>query len=122
MDYTIFCVLPDDKPAFPIEIRSTRTVGALRRAIKLEMAQTLHIVDAVDARDLLLYHINVKFDESGKQEHLEEVRKIFQDLSNREPLSYWQGLSKINDGFPEDMLHILVVHRPGEPLYSRACD
>ena len=120
MDYTIFCVLPDDKPAFPVEIQSTQTVGALRGAIKLEMARTLHTCDPVDARDLRLYHINVKFDESSKEEHLEEVRKIFLDLSNREPLREWHGLSKINDGFPEGVLHILVVPPPGESIYSRA--
>lgn len=71
------------------------------------------VLDAIAAREFLLYHINLEFGESEKQEHLEEVLKIYQDLSNREPLHEWLQLLNIDGGFPKGMLHILVMLPPG---------
>ena len=110
MDYTIFCTLPDGKPAFPVRILGTQTVAELKDEIKLKMKPVL---DAIAAREFLLYHINLEFGESEKQEHLEEVLKIYQDLSNREPLHEWLQLLNIDGGFPKGMLHILVMLPPG---------
>ena len=118
MLYTLLCLISDDDNIFPIEIDETELVGSLKLKIKKQNPQTLA---TIDARSLALYHINVKFDGTGPRKHLEEAQKIGQELGNRAPLEPWRKISRIGGGFPEDMLHILVVIPPGEPIHSRAC-
>lgn len=117
MLYTLLCFIYDDVNLFPIKIDDADPVGWLSQEIK-ENSQTLA---TVDARTLELYHINVRLDETGSQKHLKEAQKIGQDLGSRTPLEPWRELSSIGGGFPEGMLHILVVPPPGEPIHSRAC-
>ena len=76
----------------------------------------------VAAKMLNLYQLKgVAFDPSGT--HLEKVRKISEKLGDQDSpkLNEWLKISDIEGGFPQDMLHILVVPPAGESINSRAC-
>ena len=111
-------MLPDDKPAFSVKVPNTHTVDELKKEIRHSLTPEL---DPFHWRMLSLYHINVKFDESGDQGYLKTVRDIYQDLCNdnsgrRKPLDEWRELSTIEGGFPKSVLHIFVLPPPSESI------
>ena len=119
MDYTLFCVLPDGKPTFPVEIPNTRTVGQLKDAIKFKIPLSLN---AIEARDLTLYKIDL---DGSDMKYIEEVKNMVRKLGDLHPLNQLDLLDMV---FPEapnprdPKIHILVVPPPGEPgLWLTCC-
>jgi hypothetical protein len=83
---------------FPVEIATTRTVGALKDAIK-EKKQ--HAFQHVDADDLVLWRVFVP----DNQDLVESLG----DLADEESLSPVHELSKVFSNMPEEgYLHIVV--------------
>ena len=114
MDYMIFCVLPDDKPTFAVEIPKTQTVAQLMNAIKDEKAPSLK------ARDLTLYKVDL--DCSDRAEYMKQAKSLARNPGNLLALEPPKKLTTIFglSGPLEEKIHILVVPPPGEPTDSRA--
>jgi hypothetical protein len=101
----------DYKSVFPIEIACTKTVGALRNAIKEDQRVAFHHVDQrvafqhVDPRNLDLWKVSVFIDTSLKP----NINRL--GLQNEEPLLSGTKLSKV---FSEELEaeHIHIVVRP----------
>jgi hypothetical protein len=116
--YYINCLLEGDPVAFTVEIDEPRNVSSLKKEIKKDKAVTLA---DVDADDLTLYHVNLKYVNSDEQARITQVKEA---LKGSEPLRPLRKLSNIKDGFPEDedLVHIIVQLPPSESIDSRACD
>jgi hypothetical protein len=116
--YTIFCLLEGRGGPFPVDINETQTVAHLKDAIKTK--KSVALAD-VDADDLTLYHVNLKYVNSDEQARITQVKEA---LKGSEPLGPLRKLSNIKDGFPEDedLVHIIVQLPPSESIDSRACD
>jgi hypothetical protein len=83
---------------FPVEIAATKTVGALKDAIKEKKQHTFQHVDA-DA--LVLWRVSVPDNE--------DLVETLRDLVDEKSLSPVHGLSKVFSNKPEDgYLHIVV--------------
>jgi hypothetical protein len=83
---------------FPVEIASTKTVGALKDAIKEKKQHTFQHVDA-DA--LVLWRVSVPDNQ--------DLVETLGDLVDEESLSPVHGLSKVFSNRPkEEYLHIVV--------------
>jgi len=109
--YTIWCIVVGETTPFSVEIDETKSVDALKKAIKKEKKP---MFKAFAADRLTLYKINVPFEGSGK--HLETVQEIYQNLSEQTSLGPWIQLSTIEGEFPPGMLHILVKPPAGESI------
>ncbi|KAI1311274.1 hypothetical protein EDD11_003520 [Mortierella claussenii] len=61
---TLFCLISGERlsTAFPVEVLSSKTVGALKNAIKLEKATAF---EHIDANDLVLWKATVPTDENA---------------------------------------------------------
>jgi hypothetical protein len=100
-------VLSDDTShIFPIEIAESKTVGALRKAIKDEKRPA---IDHLPADTLVLWKVSIPVN----QNLTENLRKLdFVDESSLLPV---KKLSKVFSDQPEDEhLHIIVRVPPGE--------
>ena len=93
-------------------------MGNLKKKIKAEKRPEL---DNVAAHELTLDHVNIKFDESDKQQHITRANEVFQDLSKHKLLREWHKSTIKGFGFPSGFLHILVQLPPSESIHSRAC-
>ena len=82
---------------------------------------TTNSLAAVDANYLEIYYVRLKYDEPDEQKRINQANKVFQDLSNDEPLHRLHKLSKIENGLPEGMVHILVQLSPNESIHLWAC-
>ena len=113
---TIYSIILGDDTVFPIDIKETETVARLKQKIKLEGKQQLEGFDAVRLK--LYKPKEIHFDEH----YLERVQEISQNLGGQESpeLHIYQKLSIVG-GFPEDMVHIIVVPSAGESINARAC-
>jgi hypothetical protein len=98
-DYTIFCVVVDNSSPFPVDISPHKTVGHLKKAIKLEKQPDF---DKFAADNLDLYLINLAYDGSL-------IEKTEELLASHSPLNPTDKLSAVFQGPPEDgIVHILV--------------
>jgi len=118
MSYKIFCILPGGRPAFPVNIKQTETVGDLKKAIRGEADNEL---DGIDAHALSLYHINVGA--LDMQKAIVEVEDIFQGLSTSEnrwlnPITTLESIFGAS-GPPRDKISILVLVPGGESMDPR---
>jgi CxxC motif-containing protein len=59
-----------------------RNVGYLKKEINEENFVTLA---AVDAKDVELYHVNLKYDDSDEQRRISQANKVLQSLSKQTP-------------------------------------
>jgi hypothetical protein len=116
--YTIFCLLEGEYTPFSVHIDQTRCVADLKKAIKEKCQVTFA---AVDANNLKLYHVNFEYDDSDEEKCITQVNEVLQGLSNAKPLRALQKLSKIEKGFPQEIVHILVRLPPSESIHSMAC-
>ena len=118
MAYTIFCVLPNGKPTFPVKIAKTQTVGELKNAIKFKIPLSLK---AIEARDLTLYEVNL--DCSDNEEYIKQAKLLAENPDNLLKLDPVKKLTAVfgSSGPLEEKIHVLVVPPPGEPIDSRAC-
>ena len=118
MDYTIFCILPDDRPTFLVDIPETRLVEHLKDAIKSKIPLTLK---DIEAHDLTLYQINL--DESDEAEYKRRAKILAKDLNSLVKLGSSMKLKTVfgSSGPLEGKIHILVMLPSGEPISSRAC-
>ena len=82
-------MLPDDKPAFSVNIQSTRTVDALKDAIKLKMAPVLN---AIPARDLRLYQIDL---DGTNRNYIKDVKRLAQESNQKQELNPLAMLQKV---------------------------
>ena len=114
MPYELFCIIPDGRDAFVVDIDETRTVASLKDAIKSKLELSLN------ARNLTLYQIDL--DGSDEPEYIKEAKRAAENLVNFEKLKVVKRLNTIfgSSGPTEGNIHILVVLPPGEPIYSRA--
>ena len=117
--YKIICLLGGEEDPFPVDIDGDSTVGDLKELIQTKNLVTLK---EVDARSLKLYHVNLKFDESDEQKHITHANEVLQGLTKHKRLNPLLKLSKIEGGFPDEVIHILVQLPPSEWIHSRACD
>jgi len=98
-DYTIFCVVFNKISPFPVVISPHKTVGHLKKEIKLERQPDF---DKFAADNLDLYLINLAYDGSL----IEKAKEL---LASHPPLNPTDKLSAIFRGLPEDgIVHILV--------------
>ena len=114
---TISYIILGDDAVFSIDIKETEKVARLKHKIQLERK---HDLEGFDAVRLKLYKPKeIHFDEH----YLEKVREISQNLGGQgsPELHIYQNLSAIVGGFPEDMVHIIVVPSAGESINARAC-
>ena len=116
--YTILCLIEGEENPFTVDIDGDRLVHHLKGLIKKE--KPVALAD-VDSNNLNLYHVNLEFDESDKEEHITRANEVLQGLTKHKPLHPWRSLSEIEGGFPNGVLHILVQLPPSESIYSRAC-
>jgi hypothetical protein len=113
--YYINCLLEGDPVSFTVEIDEARNVSSLKDAIRSKNPVTLA---TVDAKDLTLYHVNLKYDEKlDKKAHDEQVNEALKDV---DPLESLRKLSSLEDEFPGHLVHIIARLPPGESI--RACD
>jgi len=96
--YTIFCIAIDEDTAFPIEIESSESVGALKDAIKEEKGNRL---SSVDADELKLYQVNIADDD--------DLVVNVKSTTLGSPLKATMKLVKIFVDTPkDDTVHIIV--------------
>jgi hypothetical protein len=115
--YYINCLLEGDPVSFTVEIDEARNVSSLKDAIRSKNPVTLA---TVDANDLTLYHVNLKYDEKlDKKARDEQVNEALKDV---DPLESLRKLSSLEDEFPDHLVHIIARLPPGESIDSRACD
>ena len=107
--YTIWCIVVGDTTPFSVKIDETKSVDALKKAIKKE---TKPMFKAFDADRLTLYKIDAKYDEATYENEVESV-KPNQDQKLGSPL---RKLSAVfgQTGPDDDKIHILVEHPAGE--------
>ena len=101
------CWIYDEDPAriFPVEIAATKTVGALKKAIKHEKR---HAFEHVDADTLDLWKVAIPADEN-----LEGDLKML-NLDDVQPLSPLAKLASLFADHPvDDHLDIVVKAPPG---------
>ena len=115
MQYKLFCVIPNGKPAFVVNIDETETVADLKDAIKSKLELSLIAID------LTLYQIDL--DGSDEPEYIKEAKRLAENPLNLEKLKVVKRLNTIfgSSGPTEENIHILVVLPPGELISSRAC-
>ena len=99
----------DYKSVFPIEIACTKTVGALRNAIKEDQRVAFQ---HVDPRSLDLWKVSILIDTSLKP----NVDRL--GLQNEEPLLSGTKLSKVFSDEPADE-HVHIVVRPPPTSMSK---
>ena len=116
--YTITCLVEGEGIPFPVDIDGDPLVCQLKSLIKKEKPVTLA---NVNPHNLKLYHVNLESDESDKQEHITHANEVLQGLTKHKPLKPLLKLSKIEEGFPDGAIHILVQLPPSESIHSRAC-
>ena len=120
MAYELFCIIPNGKPAFVVNIDETRTVASLKVAIKAVKAPEL---DHIAPDNLTLYRVNL--DGSDEPEYIKEAERFAESLVNLDlhPLKQFDLLDMV---FPEPPnsrdrnIHIFVILPPGKPINSRA--
>jgi Crinkler effector protein N-terminal domain len=100
--YTIFCVTVGENNVFPIEIKSSKTVGTLKKMIKEEKKNRFA---NIDADSLELYHVEIPDDE--------HLAKAVNQRFNTEPvLKALRATEELSSLFPETpakkTVHILV--------------
>lgn len=93
------------KHIFPVKIAGTESVGALKKAIKIEKQ---HLLQHVDADNLDLWKVSLPVDESLKENLI--------NLFHEESLSPVDGLSSVFPNMPKERyLHIVVNESSIEP-------
>ena len=117
--YTIFCILEDEYDPFSIDIDQTWTVHHLKNAIKEKRALDLA---EVATNTLRLYHVNFEYNGDDEEGRIKQVNEGLQGSSDAKPLNAVLRLSKLEKGFPDEMVHILIRRPPSESIHSRACD
>jgi hypothetical protein len=94
------CLIYDDDAShiFPVEIASSKSVGALKKAIKEEMKPAL---DHVTAASLTLWKVSIPIDGSFEE-------NVKAELEEEEMLSPVDTLSDIFSNLKGKHLHIIV--------------
>lgn len=106
-------MLPDDRPAFSVNIQSTRTVDALKDAIKHKMTPVLN---AFPARDLRLYQIDL---DGSNRNYIKDVKRLAQKSNQEQELNPLTMLQKVITEPPDprrERIRILVLPPACESL------
>ncbi|KAK3846355.1 MAG: hypothetical protein J3R72DRAFT_486623 [Linnemannia gamsii] len=100
---TLFCLISGEHAsrAFPVEVSSSKTVGALKDAI---ISKKPNAFEHIDANDLVLWRVSIPDDD--------DLSIPLDSVSEKKKLKATTKLSKVFDAeLPEDTIHI-VVERP----------
>ena len=110
MMYTLICVIVGDTRVFTVDIDGSRTVDALKDAIKVKQLA----LAPYNANHLKLYRVNV--DVSNMETRTTTILQIFQN-----PKVNWKELDSLDviskcfkDALPEKHVNIVVELPPGE--------
>src|SRR5260221_13244265 len=109
----IFCVLVEKATAFPVRFDETQTVDELKEEIKAAVDPKLR---SLAANKLTLYRVDI--DASNRQEYIEAVKKIAQELHKHTKLHPMFKLSSVFEDLdppvpPRRTVHILVKFPEG---------
>ena len=125
MQYKLFCVIPDGKPAFVVNIDETETVADLKDKIKEKKPLTLA---TVETEALELYRINAFGNNlQERRKALEDEIRRIEDIRKASSDSELDNLELLEVVFnntppPHKTIHILVVVPSGEPAPSLPAD
>ncbi|KAF9163131.1 hypothetical protein BGX20_001429, partial [Mortierella sp. AD010] len=103
---TLFCVMSGEQAssAFPVEISSDKTVGALKNTLMEEIRTE---TDRFKPKDLTLWRTNIPIDEDADDEII-----TVPSTASKQLLKGTGTLSKIfKDGIPDGTIHI-IIERP----------
>jgi hypothetical protein len=100
-DWTLFCIVINGESAFPVDIRSDKTVGALKEEIKKKKE---HDFAGFDADRLTLYLINLPDDD--------DLAKNVKQPITIKPLTPLKATKQVGDLLPngpiKETVYILV--------------
>ena len=105
MEYTIFWVLPNGKPAVSIEFPKTKMVGVLMTHIRKRTPE----LRGFAARDLTLYRVDLDRSNDG---YIEQAQRLAQNPANLEQLNTLSLLEMVFTEAPDprhQKVHILVL-------------
>ncbi|KAG0244255.1 hypothetical protein BG011_003001, partial [Mortierella polycephala] len=107
---TIFCLVSGElaSSAFPVELSSEKTVGALKDAIKAKQAPAF---DSITANDLVLWSVSIPVSEDDDEEEEEEVPILISNFSKDGKKKLGNPrmcLSKLFPTSPDDNTYILI--------------
>jgi hypothetical protein len=71
--YTLFCFVDGDERPFPVDFRPDKTVGALKKEIKLEKRPDL---ESFAANNLKLFKIDLLLDNMDETQVPEQIAKL----------------------------------------------
>jgi hypothetical protein len=105
LDLNCWILTEDYTSVFPVEIRCTKTVGALKNAIKENQRFTGFTFQHVDSRNIDLWKVSI-FNDTSLKQNVDEL-----GLQNRPPLLSSTKLSNVFLDEPKDE-HVHIVVRP----------
>jgi len=104
--YTVFCAILGDDDLFPVTINGDQSVGELKKQIKVEKSLKLA---SFEASTLTLYKVEISLNENDYGPLMEAISQSSVGVEEDQKLRFpFTPLSTIPDGFPKDVLHILV--------------
>jgi hypothetical protein len=101
MTLTLFCIVDCESTPFPVEIESTKTIGDLKKSIKIEKTNDFNDIDA-DKLTLWRVSIPVLPKKDRKQISLA-------DVSSKEELDETDDISDaFDESPPKKTIHVIV--------------
>ncbi|KAG0196815.1 hypothetical protein BGX31_005162, partial [Mortierella sp. GBA43] len=100
----IFCILEGESTPFPVTIESDKTVGELKKAIKLEKS---NYFTSVDADQLTLWKVSIPINDD------DETPILLDNVSDKKKLGPSADLSEVfEEKLPKKRFHIIVQPPP----------